>query len=270
MWRAERDGPGHDPSLTVTRPLDPGRADTIVHSGRGEPFRACPETGGRRNMAFEGSGRDRETLKCRCPAAAYGSGCAGRASCRRMGGGRAGDHRRVVRIPPGDADTDRRVFTPVPWGSPSRKRGCSRRSAPERVSSRIDRVHGMETRFVRGRTEMALRRSLAVAVMTATAPGHVRAGRPEMMRSPVRGPDLKAAWDPNPTARKPCRTRRRAPRHAWDSVRDGARDAEGRFRAPKQPAGPGFRCAGRVGSRRCRQKTLQRKRLPWSDSGQRS
>ncbi len=193
MWRAERDGPGHDPSLTVTRPLDPDRADTIVHSERGELFCVCPETGERRNMAFEGFERDRETLKCRCPAAAYGFDCAGRASCRRMGGRRAGDCGRVVRIPLGDADTDRRVFTPAPWGSPSWKRGCSRRSAPERISSRSDRVHGMETHFVRGRTEMALRCSLVVAVMTAAAPGHVRAGRPEMMRSLVRRPDLKAA-----------------------------------------------------------------------------
>ena len=80
-----------------------------------------------------------------------------------------------------------------PWGSPSWQRGCNRRSALERINSRIDRVHGMEGHFVRGRAKMALRCNLIVAVMMATALGHVRAGRPEMMRSLVRGPDLKAA-----------------------------------------------------------------------------
>ena len=190
MWRAERDEPGHDASVPVTRPLDPDRADTMVHSERGELFCICPETGEQRSMAFEGFERDRETLKCRCPAAAGGFDCAGRAACLKMGGSKAGACGRVVRIPL--ATADRRIFTPTPWGSPW-QRGYSRRSALERINSRIDRVYGMESHFVRGRAKMALRCDLVVAVMMATALGHVRAGRPEMMRSLVRGPCLKAA-----------------------------------------------------------------------------
>ncbi|MCY4169750.1 MAG: hypothetical protein OXE82_15885, partial [Rhodobacter sp.] len=119
MWSAEKGEPGYGPSVPITRPLDPERADTIVHSERGGPFRVCPETGERRNMAFEGSGRARQTPRYRCPAAAYGFGCQGRAACLRTGGGRAGDYGRVVRIPLADPDTDRRVFTPVPWGGPT-------------------------------------------------------------------------------------------------------------------------------------------------------
>ena len=45
----------------------------------------------------------------------------------------------------------------------------------------------MESHFVRGRAKMALRCGLVVAVMMATALGHVRTGRSEMMRSLVRG-----------------------------------------------------------------------------------
>ena len=191
MWRAERDEPGHDASVPVTRPLDPDRADTMVHSERGELSCVCPETGEQRGMAFEGFERDRETLKYRCPAAAGGFDCAGRAACLKMGGSKAGDYGRVVRIPL--ATADRRIFTPTPWGSPSWQRGYNRRSALERINSRIDRVYGMESHFVRGRERMELRCNLVVAVMMATALGHVRAGRPEMMRSLVRGPDLKAA-----------------------------------------------------------------------------
>ena len=88
MWRAERDEPGHDASVPVTRPLDPDRADTMVHRERGELSCVCPETGEQRGMAFEGFERDRETLKCRCPAAAGGFDCAGRAACLKMGGER--------------------------------------------------------------------------------------------------------------------------------------------------------------------------------------
>ena len=163
----------------------------MVHSERGELSCVCPETGEQRGMAFEGFERDRETLKYRCPAAAGGFDCAGRAACLKMGGSKAGDYGRVVRIPL--ATADRRIFTPTPWGSPSWQRGCNRRSALERINSRIDRMYGMESHFVRGRERMELRCNLVVAVMMATALGHVRAGRPEMMRSLVRGPDLKAA-----------------------------------------------------------------------------
>ena len=62
-----------------------------------------------------------------------------------------------------------------------------------RINFRIDRVCGMESHFVRGRAKKSLRCGLVVAVMMVTALGHVRTGRPEMMRSLVRGPDLKAA-----------------------------------------------------------------------------
>ena len=40
-----------------------------------------------------------------------------------------------------------------PWGSPSWQRGYNRRNALERINSRIDRVHGMESHFVRGRAK---------------------------------------------------------------------------------------------------------------------
>ena len=62
-------------------------------------------------------------------------------------------------------------------GSSSWQRGSNRRSALERINSRIDRVYGMESHFIRGRAKMALCRHLVVVVMMAMALGHVRAGR---------------------------------------------------------------------------------------------
>ncbi len=44
---------------------------------------------------------------------------------------------------------------------------------------------------------MALRCKIIVVVMMALALGHVLAGQPEMMRSLVRRPSLKAAQGPN-------------------------------------------------------------------------
>jgi len=85
----------------------------------------------------------------------------------------------VVRIPL--ADADRRSFTPTPWGSPSWERGYARRSALERINSRLDGGFGFGSHFVRGLARMGL----ALAVMMALALGSIANGRPERMRSLV-------------------------------------------------------------------------------------
>ena len=97
-------------------------------------------------MAFQGFEANRGvcgTLKYRCPAAAFGFECAGRDACHRAGGVEPGEYGRIVRI--GLDSHDRRIFTPTPWGSPSWRRGYRRRSAMERINSRIDQGFGFET-----------------------------------------------------------------------------------------------------------------------------
>ena len=94
-----------------------------------------------------------------------------------------GAYGRILRI---DLAThDRRLFTPTPWGSPSWWRGYGRRSAMERINSRIDRGFGFETHYTRGIAKMKTRIGLALAVMMALAPGQVRAGHAERMCSLV-------------------------------------------------------------------------------------
>ena len=134
-------------------------------------------------MAFQGFEADRGTLKYRCPAAAYGLDRKGRAACLRDAGSKAGNYGRVVRVEL--ASSDRRMFTPTPWGSPSWKRGYNRRGALERINARLDGSFGFECHFVRGGAKMTTRLGLAVAVMMALALGAVLAGRPERMRSLV-------------------------------------------------------------------------------------
>ena len=186
LWRQEKAEPGFDPGEPITRALFAERADTMVHTEKGEVFCQCPETGEQRSMAFQGfeAGRGASgSLKYRCPAAAYDLECKGRAACERLGAVRAGAWGRVVRIDL--ARRDRRIFTPTPHGSPSWRRGYKRRAACERIDRRIDRDFGFEDPFIRGHARMRTRIGLAVAVMMALALGHIRAGRPQCMRSLV-------------------------------------------------------------------------------------
>ena len=132
-------------------------------------------------MAFWGFESGRNTLKYRCPAAAYDLRCAGRETCEQGAGGHTGEYGRIVRI---DLDKhDRRIFTPTPYASPSWKRGYRRRTALERINNRLDHGYEFEQHFIRGTARMRTRIGVAISVMMALALGHVRAGRPESMRS---------------------------------------------------------------------------------------
>jgi hypothetical protein len=190
MWREEKQEPGYDPKQTITRPLNPERADTIIHSEKGEVFCVCPQSSEQRPLAFQGFEADRNTLKYRCPAAAYGFECAGKDACHQRGEVQPGAYGRIVRID--ITQQNRRIFVPTPHNSPSWQRGYNRRSALERINSRIDNSFGFEKHFIRGKYKMQTRVGLALAVMMAMALGHVLAGREEQMRSLVR-PIPKAA-----------------------------------------------------------------------------
>ncbi len=183
LWKEEKKEGGYDPGKAITRPLYPDRADTIVHTEKGQVCCLCPETGRQRRMAFQGFEAARGTLKYRCPAAAYGYGCAGRQRCYRAAGSQAGAFGRIVRIPL--AEQDRRIFTPTPHGSPSWKRGYRRRPALERIYSRLDNDFGFERHFLRGHSRVRARVSLALTVMMALALAQARAGHRERMRSLV-------------------------------------------------------------------------------------
>jgi len=184
MWRDEKGEPIYDPKKPITRSLYPERADTIVYTEKGTLHCICPVTGEKRDMAFQGFEADRNTLKYRCPAAAYGFGCKGQKQCSMFGQVNPGTYGRIVRI--NITNQDRRIFTPTPYDSPSWHRIYNRRSALERINNRVDNSFGFEKHFIRGKAKMQTRVGLAIAVMMALALGHVRAGRIEQMRSLVR------------------------------------------------------------------------------------
>ena len=189
LWRDEKNEQGFDASREITRALNPDAADTIVYTERGELRCVCPVTGEERRMAFWGFEADRDTLRYRCPAAAYGLVCQGRAACERGALGRETGFGRVVRVP---LDLDYRVFTPIPRDTPSWKHAYASRTAVERVNARVDQVFGFERHTIRGLAKMRVRVGLALAVMLALAVGSISEKKPELMRSLVDKPRAQA------------------------------------------------------------------------------
>jgi hypothetical protein len=168
------------------RPLDEKRSDTIYTSGTGEvcckvdPF-AAQEEKKYAAMAFMGFEKDRGTLKFRCPAAAYGLECRNREACRCAPLTRDGDYGRVMRIKLDEQD--RRLFMPAHRHSRTFEKGYNKRSAIERVNSRLDQVYGFERHAIKGMKKMKLRVSLAMMVMLATAVAWIEIGEKQKMRS---------------------------------------------------------------------------------------
>lgn len=162
-----------DEGTDETRALEGGPPE-VVYDYRGTLYCHCPLTDTRHPMAYGGFEKDRGTLKYLCPARHYGFSCPGMAQC-------AVGH--SVRVP---LSEDRRRFTPLPRATYSWRREYTKRSAIERVNSRLDVSFGFERHFIRGLGKMKLRCSLALVVMLAMALGRARDNQGEHLRSLVR------------------------------------------------------------------------------------
>ena len=188
LWSEEKKNRNYIPGQKIMRPLNSVH-DNIFYTERAEIWCRCSVSNTERKMAFCGFEEDRGSLKYRCPAAVFGLNCKGWAKCHDDAGCETSGYGRVARVP---LEGDRRIFTPTPCGSPSWKRAYRRRSAVERINSRVDNSFGFERHFIRGKDRMRARVGLAVAVMMALAVGHIKAGRPECMRSLVSGCCVRA------------------------------------------------------------------------------
>jgi hypothetical protein len=145
----------------------------VVYDYQGNVYCYCPMTGERRPMAYGGFEQDRQALKYRCPAVHYGFECKGCNHCPVTGG---------VRI---KLSQDRRVFTPLARSSYRWKHLYRKRTAVERVNSRLDVSFCFEQHFIRGRKKMTLRVGLALVVMLAMALGRVKEKQKDKLRSLV-------------------------------------------------------------------------------------
>ena len=114
----------------------------ITYDHCGTVYCYCMKTGKRQEMAFGGFEKDRECLKYRCPAAHYGMECPSLGSC-------AVSHSVRIKL-----SEDRRVFTPVARSSYQWKTLYRKRTAVERVNSRLDVSFGFEDHYIRGQEKM--------------------------------------------------------------------------------------------------------------------
>lgn len=164
--------------------LFPQRYDVFCYDESGMVYCSCPsERKGEdelRELAFVGFEKDRNTLKYRCPAAAFGFECQGRAECEKLSPAGVGDFGRVVRVP---LELDRRIFTPIARPTDKWDKAYDLRTSVERVNSRIDCVLGFEHHNIRGKAKMEMRVTLALVVLLAMALGRIRAGQSDKMRS---------------------------------------------------------------------------------------
>lgn len=163
LWRSN-----DDPTRLVSG------SENVVYDYRGTVQCYCMETGEVRRMPYGGYEYDRGTLKYRCPAKHYGIKCRYYRRCR---------HRNSIRI---KLDEDRRVFTPLARSSQSWDKIYAKRSAVERVNSRIGEQYRFEKHYIRGLKKMKTRMGIAMIVMLSMALGHIREGRMDRIRSLVR------------------------------------------------------------------------------------
>jgi len=160
-----------------TKSLDTERVDNVVYDEVGAVYCLCPATLEQRPMAYGGFEKDRMALKYVCPMKAYGLTCRGSAQCEHA------MKSERVRL-----DLDRRIFTPIARSSYAWEREYKKRTAVERVNSRLDVSFGFEKHFIRGQKKMEIRVGLALSVMLAMAVGRIQEHQKELMRSLVRSP----------------------------------------------------------------------------------
>jgi len=160
-----------------TKLLDPGCTDNIVYDEVGTVYCICPKTGEQRQMSYGGFEKDRMALKYICPVKAYGVRCSGSHECAHA--------LKSERI---SLEIDRRIFTPVARSSYAWEREYKKRTAVERVNSRLDVSFGFEKHFIRGIQKMEIRVGLALCVMLAMAVGRIKEQQQGLMRSLVKSP----------------------------------------------------------------------------------
>ena len=146
----------------------------IYYNERGEVFCYAPKYGERHEMRPNGYDSERDSLRFQCPAKMYGISCSEAETCT---------HTKNIRIP---LKTDERIFTQISRTSYKWQDYYNKRTAVERVFSRLDVSFGFEEKKLRGIKRMELLGSMALIVMNAMAVGRVREKTPELMRSLVK------------------------------------------------------------------------------------
>ena len=145
----------------------------VYYNDMGEVFCYCNASGEKRSMAFDGYDKQRDTLGYKCPAKAYGIECKGKEQC---------NINTKIRI---KRNINKRIFTEVARSSYKWKDYYNKRTAIERINSRIDNGYMFEKHTIRGIDKMETAVGMAFCIMLTIAIVNNRLGKQEKMRSLV-------------------------------------------------------------------------------------
>ena len=144
---------------------------TVYYDDLGKVYCYCPYTAVKREMAYDGYDKERDSLSYKCPAKAYGIECKGKIEC---------PVKTKVRI---KRAINPRVFTEIARNSYKWKRKYNKRVALERINSRLDNGYEFENHTIRGRAKMETEVHLAMSIMMTIALVNAKLGKEEKMRS---------------------------------------------------------------------------------------
>ncbi len=166
-----------------TRPLLAG-ADNVTYDCQGRIRCYPPGRSQAWQMVYASYDRERDAQKWRCPAAYYGMKCRGQGRCCS-----ASDYGRVVWV---KRQWDRRTFTPVARASLKFERLYKKRSAVERVNSRMGGGYGLDHHFIRGQAKMRLRCALSLVTMLSLAAGRLQENKEAALGGGGRAPTVRS------------------------------------------------------------------------------
>jgi len=146
---------------------------TVYYDDMGNVNCYCPYTGKKRAMAYDGYDKARDSLSYKCPMKAYGIDCKGHLSC---------PVNTKVRI---KREINPRVFTTVARDSYKWKRMYNKRTALERINSRLDMGYEYEEHTIRGKDKMEMSINISMSVMMTIALVNYKLGKKDKMRSLV-------------------------------------------------------------------------------------
>ena len=168
---AIRDMRGEDEGGDGTRRLDRG-PENITYDFRGRVY--CHNSRGERfQMAHGGFEESRQCTKFRCPAKHYGLGCPDCGNC---------PVKSAVRI---KLSEDRRIFTPLSRASYAWHDKYKKRTACERMFSRLAGSFGSDFRLCRGLDKVHAFVTISFCLMHAVAFARLKNGQPKLIRSLV-------------------------------------------------------------------------------------
>lgn len=144
---------------------------TVYYDDLGNVYCYCPYTAVKREMAYDGYDKQRDSLCYKCPAKAYGIECKGKIEC---------PVKTKVRI---KRAINPRVFTEIARSSYKWKRKYNKRVALERINSRLDNGYEFENHTIRGKAKMETEVHIAMSIMMTIALVNAKLGKEEKMRS---------------------------------------------------------------------------------------